>query len=426
MHANDNALNVAIIYYDCYNYIGIDTPVTEREDDQVLTMDVSVAQSIQSEHAYPLATGGGGETLLDLIHAHLSHAPAQCALVRAGARLTVLPRPSRPGLPSVVLDIAAEEEGGCGARLVSLPHRHPVTSLQLTCPGDLPLVSNMVAEAGARYTSCRGLGLDPREVEQLDSWQLEAGDLKQLLIESYEGQLGLRSRHCSFVLDQEEVRAGVGAECGACQLLATSLRAKYLVTAGLEVKEEASARKRGRPRGSKNKAKDSVPIPEIDTELVIDSKLMKTDHVDVAVDYGHDRNDDTEHTEGDDFYTDIHNSDEDAELNKPDDEAVEESLVTCDDKRPRGDSKYELFCGYEDCDKQFDSQYEYKLHLQQHAGEGAVICNILDCNKVFFSQEDLDTHVQSHSQVGFSCNTCTKSFTSKADLKTHQKTHSGW
>ena len=24
MHANDNALNVAIIYYDCYNYIGID------------------------------------------------------------------------------------------------------------------------------------------------------------------------------------------------------------------------------------------------------------------------------------------------------------------------------------------------------------------------------------------------------------------
>ena len=47
-----------------------------------------------------------------------------------------------------------------------------MTSLHLASPGDLPLVSNMVAEAGARYTSCRGLGLDPREVEQLDSWQL--------------------------------------------------------------------------------------------------------------------------------------------------------------------------------------------------------------------------------------------------------------
>ena len=388
-------------------------------------MDASVAQSIQSEHAYPLATGEGVVTLLDQIHAHLSHAPAQCALVRAGGRLTVLPRPSTPGLPSVVLDLALEE-GGCGARLVSLPHRHPVASLHLTGPADLQLVSSMVAEAGSRYTSCCGLGLDPREVEQLDSLQLEAGDLRQLLIESYEGQLGLRSRHCSFVLEREEVRAGVRAECGPCQLLCTSLRAKYLATAGLEVKEEASARKRGRPRGSRNKAKDSVSIPEIDTELVIDSKVMKTDYVDVAVDYGHDRTDDTEHAEGDDLYTDIHNTDEDAELNKPDAEVVEESLVKYDDKRPRGDSKYELFCGYEDCDRQFDSQYEYKIHLQQHAGEGAVICNTLDCNKVFFSQEDLDTHMQGHSQVGFSCNTCTKSFTSKADLKTHQKTHSGW
>ena len=78
----------------------------------------------------------------------------------------------------------------------------------------------------------------------------------------------------AIILLEPEVRAGVGAECGACQLLSTSLRAKYLATAGLEVKEEASARKRGRPRGSKNKAKDSVTLPEIDTELVIDSKLM--------------------------------------------------------------------------------------------------------------------------------------------------------
>ena len=251
-----------------------------------------------------------------------------------------------------------------------------------------------------RYRPCHGLtSVTDNTLDKLDT-----DDLSQILIDKYHDQIRYRSRRCCCVIDTHQEDPSLTRQsCPDCRILESLLSDKHDLLSG-----EESPRKRGRPRGSKNKKKEQV------IERKVREENDNNDIISALV---------------------IDNTDPEESTKKYDVKA-EEAILKIDEKvaennvhegaaqfQARNNPTYN--CIHQECEVVLSSNYQFKIHLQQHAGDDALICNNENCNEIFFNQDHLKKHVDEHpSSSVFKCQTCGKLFSNKDDLKSHSKDHS--
>ena len=78
-----------------------------------------------------------------------------------------------------------------------------------------------------------------------------------------------------------------------------------------------------------------------------------------------------------------------------------------------------------DCDKTFDNVKDFRRHCLEHINSFA--CSMGDCVKRFKSQKDLDIHLRKHrGEKPYVCSECNKAYAIRQDLRLHIRTmHTG-
>ena len=62
-----------------------------------------------------------------------------------------------------------------------------------------------------------------------------------------------------------------------------------------------------------------------------------------------------------------------------------------------------------ECNKQFENENDFNLHMSIHAGEKLFIC--IQCNKHFTHKTSLTRHIRTHAgEKPFTCSQCNKQF----------------
>jgi len=320
----------------------------------------------------------------------------------------------------------------------------------------------------ARYQTCVGL---PSEGQDNILQKIRKSDIPNLLLEKYNGSLIYRARDCRFVVD---CKIGETLHCMQCRLMGVELDEKYSKSRSLSdfvVPDDAvdedlggtlvsnSKKRRGRPKGSKNKLKSEIvdfkEEPEPDEDRTMFGDLIDLpDHDDTI----EERSDIVQRDDIEDgmIHSDLigHNVDDEAMVN-PVVEVKEGSVMeyqighnvdnvvrmgsNSDSKRGKRKkllskragragrkSKIPLpvQCPEEGCNLSFDLIRQYKIHALEHTN--TFPCSLDTCIKRFKSKNDLEAHERKHrGEKPYSCTECGKSYATKQDLRLHFRKHTG-
>jgi len=82
-------------------------------------------------------------------------------------------------------------------------------------------------------------------------------------------------------------------------------------------------------------------------------------------------------------------------------------------------------CSFDDCVKRFKSQKELDIHHRKHRGEKPYVCT--DCGKAYAIRQDLRLHYRTQHTGGrpFKCSICPKAFARAHQLAVHSAVHTG-
>lgn len=280
--------------------------------------------------------------------------------------------------------------------------------------------------------------------------RLRKSDIDTTLIERYNGSIIYRSRTCKYsynkVDDWNEKLSFFTNQCKNCQTYLSDLDVKY--TGGQILKTSATLsdesleqektvisddnkRKRGRPKGSKNKSY-LIPIEEEDV------KLEKTENDENDDPSERVLVDDPDYVFGSTEVADDDDNDE-ADLGQDSDLSAASNLrrgfrkrittkrqkALLETKRKRGRPPLKVGpIDCPDCGKTYDTAKDYRKHCLEHANSFA--CTLGECVKRFKSQKDLDVHLRKHrGEKPYVCSECDKAYAIRQDLRMHMRKHTG-
>ena len=286
--------------------------------------------------------------------------------------------------------------------------------------------------------------------------RLRKFDMDRSLTEKYNGKIIYRPRNCSYLFSKEPedspVSPMLSSQCEKCQEYLMELDKKYMNgklfhelvpssvdTVATDVAEAEGKKRRGRPKGSKNKSFLQTTIAQ-DGEIPMEEDLkFENDENDPSV-LGTSVDDSGERV--------LVNSDDPDFIYGTEDIALEEdvaderkvsvqkglkkrittkrqkALLATKRKRGRPPIKVgPIDCS--NCDKIFDNGKDYRKHCLEHINSFA--CSFGDCVKRFKLQKDLDIHLRKHrGEKPYVCTECDKAYAIKQDLRLHIRTqHTG-
>jgi len=309
--------------------------------------------------------------------------------------------------------------------------------------------------------------------------RLRKSDIDWCLIEKFNGSIVYRSRACNYVYERnpgEQSHTFFENQCNDCQMYLRELDKKYMSGKILEIpnlnletdklnesfagintapgEEESligivgdARKRRGRPKGSKNKNYTSIfedhadsiegkeendendPMVAVDIVMAGERVLVKSDDPDFI--YG---NEDIALEEE----MGLNNGDMMTVGGVPDfskislQKGLRKRITTkrqkaiLETKRKRGRPPIKvgpIDCS--DCNKIFDNVKDYRKHCLEHINSFA--CSFGDCVKRFKSQKDLDIHLRKHrGEKPYVCSDCDKAYAIRQDLRLHIRTqHTG-
>ena len=309
--------------------------------------------------------------------------------------------------------------------------------------------------------------------------RLRKSDIDWCLIEKFNGSIVYRSRACNYVYERnpgEQSHTFFENQCNDCQMYLRELDKKYMSGKILEIpnlnletdklnesfagintapgEEESligivgdARKRRGRPKGSKNKPYTSIfedhadsiegkeendendPMVAVDIVMAGERVLVKSDDPDFI--YG---NEDIALEEE----MGLNNGDMMTVGGVPDfskislQKGLRKRITTkrqkaiLETKRKRGRPPIKvgpIDCS--DCNKIFDNVKDYRKHCLEHINSFA--CSFGDCVKRFKSQKDLDIHLRKHrGEKPYVCSDCDKAYAIRQDLRLHIRTqHTG-
>lgn len=321
------------------------------------------------------------------------------------------------------------------------------------------------------FSSCAGFDEQDSSLGSLLQ-RLRKSDFALSLIEKYNGNIVYRSRSCQYVfakptaneLNDQVNHPYFENQCLNCQNYLMELDKKYMNGKLLQIsdvtleeyveqvppqaspsqdqlEEPPLKRKRGRPKGSKNKNYLEIKTEE-DPALTLkgeendendpsvaelttgDRVLVKSDDPDFI--YG---NEDIAFVDDNEANVESSNA-EFAKVNllkgfrKRITTKRQKALLETKRKRGRPPIKVgPIDCT--DCDKVFDNVKDYRKHCHEHINSFA--CTFDDCVKRFKSQKDLDIHLRKHrGEKPYVCSECDKAYAIRQDLRLHIRTmHTG-
>ena len=325
-------------------------------------------------------------------------------------------------------------------------------------------------------SSCTGFNWNDTRLGTLFH-RLRKSDIDSSLIERFNGDIIYRSRACQFVFDNSSSGSSRSSEegmcfttqCLQCQNYLIDLDKKYMggtilkppteATDSIEAKKEfldsdespaiitqeqtdgfpVEKKKRGRPKGSKNKnyftvigetnTTDAEPAdlkenddPEFDlAELKAERVLVNSDDPDFI--YG---------TEEVTLAMTEDDLNEDNSRVIQHQKGLRKRITTkrqramLETKRKRGRPPIRVGpIDCTDCGKTFDHVKDYRKHSLEHIN--SFPCAMGDCVKRFKSQKDLDIHIRKHKgEKPYVCTECDKAYAIRQDLRLHIRTqHTG-
>lgn len=304
--------------------------------------------------------------------------------------------------------------------------------------------------------------------------RLRKSDFALSLIEKYNGSIVYRSRSCEFVfVKNNEVNEQINHpylenQCQSCQKYLLELDKKYMSGRLLEIpstameedfvvdqqppaspsqdqpaEESPVKRKRGRPKGSKNKNYlEDVKTEEDSSSLTLKGEENDENDPSIAELVTGDRvlvkSDDPDYIYGNEDIAFM--DDNEANVDSSNTEFAKGNLLKgfrkrittkrqkalLETKRKRGRPPIKVGpIDCTDCDKVFDNVKDYRKHCHEHINSFA--CTFEDCVKRFKSQKDLDIHLRKHrGEKPYVCSECDKAYAIRQDLRLHIRTmHTG-
>ena len=315
-----------------------------------------------------------------------------------------------------------------------------------------------------KYVPCVGFDSNHQTYRNLLQ-RLRKSDIDGTLIEKYNGNIIFRSRSCQYTFVSNDEN-DIADQCQNCYDYIVELDSKYLggaifakpidpisipkaetnVITQVEINDDDQGkRKRGRPKGSKNKnyyldlvmsdnnskvlntstdidVKDELEHKqendENDPSNIVDSEriLVKTDDPDYI--YG------TEDIAMDDDPIDT-------DYNQLVKRGIRKRITTkrqkalLETKRKRGRPPIKVGpIDCPDCGKVFETAKDYRKHCLEHTNSFA--CSEGECVKRFKSQKELDIHLRKHrGEKPYVCSDCDKAYALRQDLRLHMRKHTG-
>ena len=358
-------------------------------------------------------------------------------------------------------NIQVSDSGALEATVLT-PNREIIHKISVKEFDDLNEVLNKFNQD---LSSCSGFNWNDTRLGTLFQ-RLRKSDIDSSLIERFNGDIIYRSRSCQFVFDnnsRSEEEVFFTTQCSQCQNYLIDLDKKYMGGTILkppteedskEAKKEfldsdespivtqeqtdsfqLEKKKRGRPKGSKNKNYFTVvdenttaadlkenDDPEVDlAEIKAERVLVKSDDPDFI--YG---------TEEVTLAMTEDDLNEDNAKVMQHQKGLRKRITTkrqramLETKRKRGRPPIRvgpIDCS--DCGKTFDHVKDYRKHSLEHIN--SFPCAMGDCVKRFKSQKDLDIHIRKHKgEKPYVCTECDIAYAIRQDLRLHIRTkHTG-
>lgn len=348
------------------------------------------------------------------------------------------------------------------------PNRNIVETYQCTSDSEVSSILNCVIER--QDLPCHGFESQDHIYNQILQ-RVRKSDIDGTLIEKFNGKIIFRSRSCQYTYQATEVNqehliqrhdSFEPKQCKKCREYIIELDDKYFGGVILATKPinpnaipkieptdtlrdiaadntddfESSKRKRGRPKGSKNKNYYST------LEMLTASEESKTAGLlGERLKHENDENNpdvDNErilvHPNPDYIYgnEDIAMEDDPLDtdyqqlkrgLRKRITTKRQKALLETKRKRGRPPIKVgPIDCP--DCGKAFETAKDYRKHCVEHTNSFA--CTEGECVKRFKSQKELDIHLRKHKgEKPYVCSECDKAYTLRQDLRLHMRKHTG-
>ena len=341
------------------------------------------------------------------------------------------------------------------------PNREIIHKIPLKEFNDLDEVLDKLKQD---VSSCTGFSWNDPRLGTLFQ-RLRKSDIDSSLIERFNGDIIYRSRACQYVLDNssEEVFDAFTTQCLQCRNYLIELDKKYMggtiltphaeEDGALEPKNELldtedtsvaqesfegvqlEKKKRGRPKGSKNKNYFTVVDENTTATDLKENNDPEMDCADIKAERVLVNSDDPDFIYGTEEVTLAMTEDDLNEDNTKvmhHQKGLRKRITTkrqramLETKRKRGRPPIKvgpIDCS--DCGKTFDHVKEYRKHSLEHIN--SFPCTMGDCVKRFKSQKDLDIHIRKHKgEKPYVCTECDKAYAIRQDLRLHIRTqHTG-
>jgi len=315
---------------------------------------------------------------------------------------------------------------------------------------------------GDRYQYCNGLTF---KEEDNFSQKIKKSDIQHILIEKYNGCVFYRSKDCKFIVDNNTNSLNANSEsrkhCPECRIFTSTIVARFsnkslddFVVPDQEVERELSKKRKGRPKGSRNRREGEGDMKEesyVDGHSIfasleelrvgdVEANLGTDQIIDYQMENALVKNESKrlENDDNDDFVMEDHHSDDDYELNSSQtpkrgkrkkilskkflENSTEESPKPESGRKPKTITP--IICSEEGCLNSFETVSAFKTHLESHAG--GFVCSEETCIKRFVDKDALLAHEKKHKgEKPFACSECKKEYATKQDLKLHFRKHTG-